>query len=128
MTKKEYLKYWQKEAEEALKTAQSLFNLERFNHCLFFCHLAIEKIIKGLIVKKTNQHPFPIHNLKKLASQAELKIGQAEQKQLEEITTWNIKARYDTIKQDFHKKATKNFTQSWLKKVKELFLWLEKQY
>ena len=128
MTKKDILKYWLKVAKEDLETAETLIKAGKYHHCLFFCHLALEKIIKGLVYKNTNNHPFPIHNLKKLATQAKLNVASQQVKEMGEMTSWNIEARYDNIKREFYKKATKAFTIKWLQKTKDLFLWLKNQY
>lgn len=128
MTKKDALIYWQKVAQEDLETATTLVKAKRYHHGLFFCHLALEKLIKGLVYKNTNKHPLPIHDLYKLALQAKISISDDLFKDLEEINSWNIKARYDNIKREFYKKATEKFTLAWFKKIKELFKWLKNQY
>lgn len=128
MTKKDYIKYWQEMANEDYKTAETLFSAKRFHHALFFCQLAIEKHIKGLIYANTGQHALPIHDLSKLAKQANLKLNKIQEKKLEEITTWNIRARYDDYKRVFYKKATREFTSEWMEKVKRIILWLKNQY
>jgi len=128
MTKKDVISYWIDTATEDLATADGLFQLKKYHHCLFFCHLALEKLLKGLVYKKTKSHPLPLHNLAKLAEQADLGLSPRFKKDLEEITTWNIQARYDTIKRHFYKKATPVFTKAWLKKIKEMFVWLKNQY
>lgn len=128
MTQKDILKFWLIVAKDDLEAAESLIKAEKYHQCLFFCHLALEKLIKGLVYKKTKKHPLPIHNLLKLVYQAKIEISDNQKKDLEEISAWNIKARYDNIKREFYKKATKEFTQMWFGKVKKLFLWLKKQY
>lgn len=128
MTENDVTNYWLDTAQDALKTAEDLFTDERYNYSLFFCHLAIEKILKGLVFKQTGEHPLPIHNLTKLAQQSKIALSEDLQKNLSEITTWNIQARYDSIKRDFYKKATQEFAKVWLSKVKEIFLWLKNQY
>ena|SRR3989338_1468108 len=123
-----YLLYWQETAHDALDTAKGLFKLKHFDYSLFFCHLALERLIKGLVYKKTKKPPFPIHNLVKLAHDARLKLTQESLDELSEITTWNIRARYDNIKRDFYKKATTEFTKAWFIKVNKIYLWLKNQY
>ncbi|MEK7141235.1 MAG: HEPN domain-containing protein [Patescibacteria group bacterium] len=120
--------FWQTTAKETLASAQSLVKAKHFDHALFFCHLALEKMLKGLVWKKTNNPPFPIHDLVKLAQQAHLQLSTNQQEQLKEITTWNIEARYDTYKRDFYRKATQPFTLEWMKTVKEIFIWIQNQY
>lgn len=120
--------FWKTTANEALASAKTLFQAKRFDHALFFCHLALEKMLKGLVWKKTNNPPFPIHDLVKLAEQARLPLSVKQQEQLKEITTWNIEARYDTYKRDFYHKATSSFTREWMTMAKEIFVWIQNQY
>lgn len=128
MSPKDVTDFWRTTANEALASAQSLFQAKRFDHALFFCHLALEKILKGLVWKKTNTPPLPIHDLVKLTQQAMMELSATQREQLKEITTWNIEGRYDTYKRDFYRKATPSFTLEWMTTVKELFVWIQKQY
>lgn len=130
MTKdqKEVIDYWIKTAEETLNSAKDLLKLKHYDHSLFFCHLALEKLIKGLVLAKTGSHSLPIHDLVKLSRQANLMLSQDSEEDLAEMTTWNISARYDNIKRDFYHKATKQFTENWFKKAERIFLWLKSQY
>ena len=117
MTQGELIDYWLKAAEDSWETALGLVKLKKYHHALFFCHLALEKILKGLVFKKTDSHALPIHDLVKLAEQAGIFLTEGQRKDLEEITTWNIQARYDTVKRAFYKKSTEKFTDLWTKKV-----------
>lgn len=128
MTEKDLISFWTVTATEDLETAEVLYNSRKYHHSLFFCHLALEKILKGLLYKKTNSHPLPIQNLVKLTEQAKITLTQPQKNALTEITSWNIKARYDSYKREFYKKATKKFTTQWFSKVKELFSWFKSQY
>lgn len=128
MTAKDLIEYWKKGAADDLDTAQELIKAKKYHHALFFCHLAIEKLIKGLIFHKTNEHSLPIHDLIRLSKQIGLIITPDQHSDLKEITTWNIQARYDNIKFEFYKKASKNFTFQWFTKVKELYSWLLNQF
>ena len=128
MTKLEFIKFWRDGAEKSLKTADGLFGLKHYDWCLFFCHLTLEKTLKGLVVKATGEHPFPIHDLEKLAQQARLELTEKQIGELNEITTFNIQARYDDIKLSFYKKATRTYSEEFLNKTKELHQWLENQF
>jgi HEPN domain-containing protein len=57
------IEYWRTGAQDDLKTARILINSQRFLHGLFFCHLVIEKAIKALVVKHTNEIAPRSHNL-----------------------------------------------------------------
>ncbi|MBU2578508.1 HEPN domain-containing protein, partial [Patescibacteria group bacterium] len=80
MTKQlnEQILYWKTTAGRNWETACSLFKLKHYDACLFFCHLAIEKMLKGLVVKKTKQAAPYIHHLEKLAKLAELKLTEEQ--------------------------------------------------
>ncbi len=47
--------------------------------------------------------------------------------QLKEITTFNIRARYDNIKLEFYKKATREYTEKWFSTAKEGYQWLKEK-
>ncbi len=128
MTVQDFLQYWLKTAADDFDTTEKLIQAKKYHHGLFFCHLALEKLLKGLVYKNTNSHALPIHNLVRLANQARLNLTEKQRKELKEITSWNIQARYDSYKFAFYKRATKEYTQDWFKKAKEIYLWLRNQY
>ncbi len=127
MNTNEMVNYWIESSQEDLKTAQGLFRLRRYHHCLFFCHLFVEKVIKALIVKVTG-HPAPYGNkLSKLAKLTKIDFSDRQLDLLDELTAFNIEARYNDYKFQFYKKATKKYTQGYLKKAKDLYIWLKKR-
>lgn len=120
--------YWKNSSERNWKSALVLFQNRHFDACLFFVHLAIEKLLKGLIVLKTNHLPPLIHDLVKLARLAHLTPTTEQIEQLEMINTFNIAGRYDNIKFDFYKRCTPSYTATHLKKSEDIYLWLKKEY
>jgi HEPN domain-containing protein len=122
------VRYWLDTADKDWDVARNLFKFKHYAYCLFFCHLTIEKLLKAAAVQKTGKHPPPIHELKKLAKLAVLKLTPLQRERLEEITTFNIQARYDDFKQSFYKKATREYTQKFLTITKELRLWLKENF
>lgn len=127
MDTNEMIEYWVKSSLEDLKTAGGLFKLQRYQHCLFFCHLFVEKIIKALVIK-TTKRPSPYgHKLSKLSKLTKISFSDEQLDLLDEITAFNIEARYDNYKFQFYKKATKQYTQEYFKKSKDIYLWLKKK-
>lgn len=126
MNQKEAINYWIKSSEEDLQTAEDLFKTKHYHYCLFFCHLFVEKIIKGLIVKNTGENPLPIHNLRRLAQDSGVTLSDDQLKLLNEINEFNVKARYNDIKFKFYKKATREFAKKYFEKSKEIYRWLKK--
>ena len=120
--------YWKKSAGHNLKTATGLFQLKRYDSCLFFCHLVLEKLLKGLVTQNT-QKPAPhIHDLERLSILARLELSKEQIKNLKMISKFNIAGRYDEIKFDFYKLATKLYAEKYLEISKNLILCLKKQY
>ena len=128
MGKKEIINFWNKSSRRDLKTAQGLFELKRYDACLFFCHLSLEKLLKGLIVKITEKPSPYIHDLDRLAYLAQLDLSEKQSENLKIITDFNIAGRYNDEKSEFYKKCTKKYTEKYLNITKELFLWLKKEY
>ena len=127
MTKQTMIDYWIKGAEEDAITAETLFTSKRYVPCLFFCHLFTEKIIKGIIVKETGE-PAPYgHKLSRLASFTTISFSKDQLDLLDELTGFQISARYEDYKFQLSKKATVTYTKDYLDKSKELYLWLQKQ-
>ena len=121
----EMVKHWIAGAKDDLETAECLFSSKRYHHCLFFCHLFIEKTIKALIVKRTKQQAPYGHNLLRLAESTGVKFSDEQLDFLAEITSFNIEARYNDYKRLFYKKATRAYTQGYLRKTREMYLWLK---
>jgi HEPN domain-containing protein len=120
--------YWKKSSVRNLETAQSLLKLKHYDACLFFCHLTLEKIIKGLIAEHTSEPAPYIHDLANLAHAANLTLSKEQIDNLRIITTFNISGRYDNEKLNFYKACTNEYTEKYFNISKELYLWLKKQY
>lgn len=114
MNKQEALIYWVNQSERDIQTATDLYATKHYDWCLFIWHLAIEKILKALIIKKDKPLLY-IHDLGRLAQTAGLTLTSDFKKQLNEITNYNMEARYDSIKSAFYKKATKQYATEWVK-------------
>ena len=65
------------------------------------------------------------HSLPVLAEKAKLQLTQEQEKFLEEVTDFNIEARYPDIKFQFFKKCTKDFTKKYFNEIKEFHQWLK---
>jgi HEPN domain-containing protein len=70
---------------------------------VFLGHLVIEKLLKALYVKRLQKHPVYSHDLLRLAKKIDVELPSGYDEWLDEITTFNLNARYDDYKQSFHK-------------------------
>lgn len=127
MTKNDLPKYWLKGSDEALQVAEDLYRLNHRSFCLFFCHLTLEKAIKAVLAKKYPNQSFYVHSLTKLATSAELDLPAEWLEILDEVSTFNVKARYNDIKLELYKRATSAYTKRFLTKTKGIQQWLKKQ-
>ena len=117
--------FWQESAQRNFETAEFLFQGKKYADCLFYCHLAIEKIFKGLVVKKINAHAPFSHSLLDLAKLAGLELDEQKINHLIEITGFNIAGRYDDYKFGFYKKCDQEYAEKYFKISKEIYLWLK---
>lgn len=125
MKRKEIVDYWTAEAIESLQVANHLFEKEDYSYALFFGHLAIEKIIKAIFVKKMNDNVPRSHNLLRLAKAAGIETDEQQTRNLIRITAFNLETRYPDYKRSFRKKCTRDFSNTELQTIKEVFSWLK---
>ena len=126
MTKEEHIKHWVNSAEEDLESAFAIFEAGRYNWSLFVGHLVIEKILKALFIQ-VDESNFPprIHNLLKLAEYSGVRLTNEQEKFLTNVNKFQVEARYQEVKEELSRIATKDFTKVNLLKIKEHYLWLK---
>lgn len=112
--------YWIKSAKHDLETAESLFKSKHYDWCLFISHLVIEKILKAFFVRDQKEFPPKIHKLDVIAEKTKLNLSSDEMDFLKEINEFNLTARYPDFKFDFYKLCTKEFTEKYFSKIKDL--------
>lgn len=117
---------WQRSRREDFKVAKSLFDKKHYAYCLFFCHLAVEKALKRIYLLRQQKLPPFVHNLVRIAGESGLQLDNALRMDLQELTTFNIKAGYEIVKAQFHRQATKPYVQKWLTRSTEIFNLLKK--
>ena len=118
---KQTVAYWAKTAEHDYETMKVLFRAKRYSDSLFFGHIVLEKILKGLYVKHNQKDAPYIHNLVTLAKQTALNLSQDDLEFLEEVNRFNIRARYPDVKLEFYKKSTPELTTIYLKRIKTVY-------
>jgi len=125
MGKQQIIDYWLTGAEQATVMAHESYENKHSDWAFFFWHLAIEKLIKGILTKQ-NITPPPIHNLIELLKKSNIPLDSTRIEQLGEIGTYNINARYDNLKQEFyHKVMETTYHKKWFPICKEIYKWLK---
>jgi HEPN domain-containing protein len=120
---KKTIDYWSEGAAYDLETGESLLGLKRFPYALFFGHLALEKLLKALVVKSTKEHAPFTHSLTLLASKAEIQIPDSILDQLAEFMEFHYESRYPDERKEFYKKCTADFARKKFTEIKEVYSW-----
>ena len=118
---KKIVKYWQKTAEHDYEVMLYLFKGKKYSESLFFGHIVLEKILKGLVVQKIESEAPYIHNLTKLSELAECNLSENEMNLLDEVNDFNIRARYPEYKLQFYKQCDKEYTKNYFDEIIKLY-------
>ena len=86
--------YWSKGAYSDIETAELLQTGKKYVESLFFCHLAVEKIFKALVVKNTNQIAPKSHNLIYLCELANIVLTEDDNLFMSVLMKYQLEGRY----------------------------------
>lgn len=118
------VEFWKASAEEDFAAAESLLEKGHFRHCLFFAHLAVEKMLKAHVTRQTNDIPPRIHNLVRLAEIAGLKLKLEHEDFLREFGIYQLEGRYPDSGQISPDLDT---AREEISRATEMLKWLNKQ-
>jgi len=118
------IEYWRTSSDEDFAAAESLLEKGHLRHSLFFAHLAIEKMLKAHVTRKTKDIPPRIHNLIRLAEMAKLKPDTEREGFLREFGAYQLEGRYPDSEQV---PVDPSFARDEISRAKEMLVWLKKQ-
>jgi len=121
----EHINYWLESSKKDLTVMDHLYEKKDYSYALFFGHLLLEKVLKALFLKKKKSIPPYKHSLPLLIEKIGLKIDEKQESFLEEVSDFNIEARYPDIKFSFYKKCTKLYTDGKIREIKEFYKWIK---
>ncbi len=122
---KKIINHWISTSDNDYDTMMNLYDAKDYQWSLFIGHLVVEKLLKAGVVKKTNDHAPFTHDLRRLAKLSEIKFSDEHTKWFDTISTFNLNARYDDYKQNFYKKCTPQYTETWISNIKQLREWIK---
>ena len=120
---KEIVKEWFEFAKSNLKNAGILFENKSYRDCIWYCHQAIEKLLKAIITGK-NQKVRKIHDLVGLLEETDFASNKFISKFLEELNPYYIPTRYPEATFKLKVIYSKRETQRIFKTTQEVFKWL----
>ena len=124
---KKLINYWIESSDHDFKTMMDLLNTRNYHWSLFMGHLVVEKLLKGLYIRKMDQFPPMIHDLRRICEKADILLNSNQVVILDSITRFNLNARYDDYKQEFYKLCTAEFTLKWIEEIKLMRIWIKNQ-
>ncbi len=125
MNKSDHIKYWLTSAHHDLDTAESMYQSQKYDWCLFIGHLVLEKTLKAIYIDKHgNNIPPKFHNLVRLAELCHFELTEEQKLFLDKVNDFNIQTRYPDYKLDFYKLCTKDFAQEYFFKIRDFYKWL----
>ncbi|WP_026951193.1 HEPN domain-containing protein [Algoriphagus mannitolivorans] len=122
------IQFWKESSDQDYKTMQNLFKSKDFSWGLFIGHLVLEKLLKALYVKDNQKNALFTHDLLRLADKCNFSLDETQKDWLDQISTFNLNARYDSYKREFYKLCTKEFSFLWKERIETLRLWLIQKF
>jgi len=120
-----FMNHWIESSDRDFKTMQNLYQSKDYSWSLFIGHLVIEKLFKAIYIKNIQEHPVPIHDLTRIATKAGIECSDEILNLLDTLTTFNINARYEDVKQNFYLRCTREFAKIWIDHITELRKWIK---
>lgn len=121
------VQYWFESAEYDMSVVDALYQTGKYPYALFIGHLALEKMLKAMVVKSTRKHAPYTHSLTLLASQLSFQIPQKTVKKLARFMEFYFEARYPDEQKNFYQKCTNEFAKEKLQEIREVFTWLKEK-
>lgn len=116
---------WIEISDYDLATAEAMLDSGRYLYVLFCCQQAIEKRLKALIVKRTQQMPARTHDLLRLASDAKIELSSEQEFFLRRLGQYYIETRYPEELWELAKRAGRDLAESYLTKTQEAIAWFD---
>lgn len=116
--------YWRQGSAEDWEVAVKLVKDGKSRHGLFFAHLALEKILKALICRRTQDLPPRIHNLTRLCDLAGMKPDRRQADLLADMNQFNLEGRYPEA---YTPQLGSDEATEYIARSQEVLTWLTRQ-
>ena len=125
--KEKIVNHWIETSETDFQTMKTLYESKSYSWALFLGHISVEKLLKAVYVNRFGKHAPFTYNLYRLAEQIEFELSDEHSDWLDEITSFNLNARYDDYKREFYSLCTPDFTKMWIEKIEILREWIKEK-
>ena len=119
--------YWVELAIYDLETAKAMLIAKRYLYVGFMCNQVVEKILKAYYVFCNNKIPPYTHNLRRIATEANLykELNEKQKDFLDDIIPFNIEGRYPEYKQILYEMLDKDEYRRIIDETEEFFVWIK---
>jgi HEPN domain-containing protein len=118
---------WLRQSDYDMETAEYLFRGGRYMYCVFMCHLAIEKALKGLYFERLRQVPPKSHSLVFLLGEIGVRPPEDEGRFIVKLSEASIPTRYPEDLAKIQGEYTASVVGEILSKGKEVVAWIRRQ-
>lgn len=115
---------WVERAQYDLETARAMLASGRLLYVLFCCQQAVEKMLKGIIAKRTESLPPRLHNLVRLSEYAGLELSEERLRLFENLSKYYIQTRYPEGMDSLSKGLSKDDSQNLFDETEDALSWL----
>ena len=116
--------YWAEGARYDMGTAEDILSTGRYPYALFMAHMALEKALKALFVKRTHRHAPRTHSLTMLARLIRSEVPRDMLEKLASYAGFHVQTRYPDYMYEFYEQCTEDFTRKTVEEMKGVFEWL----
>jgi len=122
----EQVKNWLDSALYDLETAKHLYRSGRYIYTIFFCHLALEKILKAKVQEVTGKLPPKTHNLRYLVKLCDMDVPEDVFEFLSKLSDVSIPTRYPEDLAKLLHAYDEQTVGEYAHKTREVFEWIRK--
>lgn len=115
---------WFEQAQYDMATARAMFDAGRHLYVIFCCQQAVEKTIKAIIVRGSDDMPPRLHDLMRLADHAGLHPPPEHARHLRALSEYYIQSRYPDRVSDALGGLTDTLARDILNQTAETLRWL----
>lgn len=115
---------WIASAEYDLETARHMLATRRYIYVVFFCHLALEKMLKAHVAEVTQAVPLKTHDLGTLIRVSGLQLPQLHLALIGTLNSASVPTRYPDDLQKLLGVYTQQTVEGFLERTEELMQWL----
>lgn len=115
---------WLELAQYDLETARAMMATGRYLYVLFCCQQTLEKALKALIAKQTNEFPPRTHSLMRLAGITTLELTDEQGCLFADLSNYYISTRYTETVQCLSENITKTVAGNFLEQTEKALKWI----